>query len=248
MSKAYEIGRKFGALPWWARLLICVAWLYLLLNIPVPTILVTVIALVGMGNSKKRDTSAANLDRLRKEVNTAIATNFEIPTEWVAIDFETSGLRAEIDRIIEIGAIRGTRDDLALSVSNFASLSTLVNPGIELPAKITEITGITSAELQDKGEAPSIAIKELIDFIGDRPCIAFNAKFDRAFLEAECERYGHTPPQTWICALELARKAWPNRPSYTLSALTASMGSQSHRALDDAERALTVYTAAMLRL
>lgn len=248
MSKAYEAGRAVGALPWWARLLLFICWLYALVKLPVLTIIGTIVCIVAMGGSKKRDTSEANLNRLRKEVNTALATNFNIPTEWVAIDFETSGLSAADDRIIEIGAIQGSRDDLALSASTFKTFSTLVNPGLELSDKITDITGISTQMLRTEGEVPSVAIKDLIAFIGDRPCIAFNAKFDRAFLEAECKRYGHTPPERWICALELARQAWPNRPSYKLSDLTASLGNQSHRALDDAQRALTVYTAAMLRL
>ena len=247
MSRAYQAGRQIGSLPWWAKVALAVCWIYCLINLPILTLVGTVAAILLMGRSSDSKLSEKNLDRLRKEVNTAIATNNEIPTEWVALDFETSGLSPTAARIIEIGAIRGTRDDLALCVTNFDTCTSLVNPGIDLDPRITEITGITPDMLKEQGEAPAVAIKELIDFIGDRTCIAFNAKFDRAFLEAECERYGHKPPERWICALELARKAWPNRPSYKLADLTASLGQQSHRAIDDAQRALTVFTAAMLK-
>ena len=52
----------------------------------------------------------------------------------VAVDVETTGIDPEFDRIIEIGAFRPETGEV---------FRMLVNPGRPLPARITELTGIT---------------------------------------------------------------------------------------------------------
>ena len=58
---------------------------------------------------------------------------------FVAFDFETTGLDPYHDKIIEIAAIRF--DDGEIS----DRFETLINPQRNIPAKITEITGISNS-------------------------------------------------------------------------------------------------------
>ena len=95
----------------------------------------------------------------------------------VFLDFETTGLEAGKDHIIEIGALKIDEEGFEHSYSTF------VKPPIpNLPSKIISITGITDEMLVD---APKLdeCIQDFIDFIGDATLVAHNAKFDRAFID-----------------------------------------------------------------
>lgn len=56
--------------------------------------------------------------------------------DFVAIDLETTGLSPYDNKIIELGAVR-YRDGKPVDQYN-----TLINPGVHIPERITEITGI----------------------------------------------------------------------------------------------------------
>lgn len=91
------------------------------------------------------------------------------------LDFETSGLDPERDRVIEMAAIRCYNGEI---VSQF---HTLVRFDGSLPAKITEITGITSNELVN-GMDEETSFRILNRIIGDSVIVAHNAMFDLSFL------------------------------------------------------------------
>ena len=61
--------------------------------------------------------------------------------DYVCVDIETTGIRPKWDRIIEIGAVK-VRD--GKEVDRF---SQLIYPGIHIPPRITELTGITDEML-----------------------------------------------------------------------------------------------------
>ena len=62
---------------------------------------------------------------------------------YIALDLETTGLSPKSDRILEIGAAR------VLNGVVEARYSTLINPRMEIPAKITELTGITQEMVKE---------------------------------------------------------------------------------------------------
>lgn len=64
-----------------------------------------------------------------------------LPADYVALDTETTGLRAQMDQIIEIGAVK------VRGRSVVDSFDTLVDPGSSLDSRIVELTGITDAML-----------------------------------------------------------------------------------------------------
>ena len=72
--------------------------------------------------------------------------------QFIALDFETTGLQVKTDRIIEVAAILFENGE---PTKRFTSL---VKPGIPIPTLIENITGITNKMVED---APSE--KDIID-------------------------------------------------------------------------------------
>ena len=169
-----------------------------------------------------------------------------LPEQFVVVDIETTGLSASRHEIIEIGAIKTNRDS-----DNHITFQALVKPSKEIPRKITEITGITQNMVDKEGEDLESVMREFIEFIGDLRLVAYNAEFDMGFLARSSKGCGLTIRNEYSCALQMARRAWPNMKSYKLAAL-ADQGSLStkgtHRALKDCELALIVYMSAASKL
>ncbi|WP_391573712.1 PolC-type DNA polymerase III [Cohnella sp.] len=98
------------------------------------------------------------------------------------LDFETSGLDPARDRVIEMAAIRCYGGEI---VSQF---QTLVRFEGALAPKITEITGLTSADLVH-GMDEETAFRILNRIIGDSIIVAHNALFDLGFLHHALMRF-----------------------------------------------------------
>lgn len=170
-----------------------------------------------------------------------------IPKRFVVVDLETTGLRSYRHEIIEIGAIKITLDD-----EIHPTFQALIVPKGRISSKITQLTGLDRKTLVRDGSPIEEILPQFLEFCENLPLVAFNAEFDRAFLEATCLKYGHTPPRSsWICALELSRRAWPRRSSYRLSALARDGGcdmANEHRALGDCKRAMEIFIMAAVEL
>ena len=152
--------------------------------------------------------------------------------EVVIIDFETTGLSENYERVIEVGAaiVRGER-----ITKTFA---TLCNPGIKIPSYITDITGITNQMIADHPRTEE-AMPLLKKFIGERVILAHNASFDSQFLHAEMDRANIEVDNHILCTLLLSRRLIQNAENYKLGTLKrhinfkAKKDHKDHRALDD---------------
>jgi DNA polymerase III epsilon subunit family exonuclease len=166
--------------------------------------------------------------------------------EFTVFDLETTGLHRVDDRITELAAIR-------LSVNGeVARMESLVNPGIPIPARVTEITGITD---EDVAGAPreSEVLRQFADFCRGSVLAAHNIEFDAAFVSNGSERHGiEVDVISLQDTLEMARGK-PGKPgliprdsvqNYKLGTLTRALGirhDDAHRAMSDVEA-----TAALL--
>ncbi len=153
--------------------------------------------------------------------------------ELVAIDLETTGLDANQDEIIEIGAVRVVDGQVV------AEYSTLVQPGRTIPALVTTLTGITNDSLIG---APNIraVLSDLQKFVGTAPLLGHNVGFDAGFLAKQ----GLFHENARIDTYELASVLLPTTPRYALSHLTALFGfdiESAHRALYDARATAFVF-------
>lgn len=162
-------------------------------------------------------------------VNNADGRSLDAPV--VALDVETTGLNTRQDRIIEVGAVRIKGGEI---IETFESM---VNPGVPLPQEIIRITGITDQMLID---APSVAqvLPRLMDFIGDCPVAAHNAKFDGGMLNSELARIGRQYDAPLIDTLVMAQKLYPSLSRYRLASVCKHLGvslKNAHRAVHDAK-------------
>ncbi len=169
-----------------------------------------------------------------------------LPEQFVVLDLETTGLDPTKHEIIEIGAVKVTRDS-----NKHVTFQALIKPSKKIPKKITQITGITQEMVEKDGEILESVIKEFLEFIGDLRLVAYNAEFDMGFLKTAAKCFGLTIKNQSSCALKMARRAWPGLKSYNLADL-ANTGDLStkgtHRALKDCELTMIVYTSAASKL
>jgi DNA polymerase III epsilon subunit-like protein len=123
------------------------------------------------------------------------------------LDTETTGLDFANDRITEIGAMVVSEDFQDVE----EGFNTLVwdQSYPVITEEITELTGITTAELVEAGESPAFAFNEVTKLIQRHEVekiIAYNEEFDRNMWAAELNRQGLPIEQgmaiNWACALK----------------------------------------------
>ncbi|HKW59505.1 MAG TPA: exonuclease domain-containing protein, partial [Candidatus Dormibacteraeota bacterium] len=148
--------------------------------------------------------------------------------EYVALDLETTGLDPARDRVIEIGAVAFTAEEIT------SALERLVDPGRAVPDTILRLTGIKPEELRGAA-SPDVALRELSEFIRGRQPVGHGARLDLEFLEAA----GLWDREVQILdTLDIARILLPAAASHSLPLLASEMGfsqPRPHRALDDAD-------------
>ena len=150
--------------------------------------------------------------------------------EYVAFDLETTGLMPRRDKIIEIGAVIMKR---GVELDRF---QTFVDPGCRLTKEVTELTGISDDMLCGAPKIEEI-LPKLLEFIGDRPMVAHNARFDACFVTRECERLGLDHDLTAIDTLILSQNLLPHLNKFKLDIVAKEfeLGNfNHHRAADDA--------------
>jgi DNA polymerase-3 subunit epsilon len=144
------------------------------------------------------------------------------------LDFETTGLDCENDRVIEMAAVRCFNGQI---VSEF---STLVKFDGELSPKITEITGIQKSDLEDALDEDT-AFRVLNRFIGNSIIVAHNAGFDMGFLHHSLMRLaGRSFENDFIDTLTIARSrfSYPHTLTEMCNKLDIELNG-AHRALND---------------
>jgi DNA polymerase III epsilon subunit family exonuclease len=163
---------------------------------------------------------------------------------WIAFDVETTGLVAESDRVVEIGAVRF--DASGRELGRFQSL---VHPGRPMSPAAQAIHGISDADLA--GAAPaSRVLPEFLAFLGDASeaaLVAHNAAFDAGFLGHEIARAGlERPAHVVIDTLALAYRRVPNLNNHRLDTLARLFNLETdgqHRALADCLRVKGLWLA-----
>lgn len=163
------------------------------------------------------------------------------------VDLETTGTRAARDRITEIGIVRVDADTDG-GVPQVTEWSSLVNPGIGVPAAIVALTGITDAMI---AEAPSFAAlaRDIAHLLSGCVFVAHNARFDYGFLKHEFARLERSFTARVLCTVKLSRRLFPYVQGHNLDALIERHHlpvTDRHRALADA-RAIWEFVQTLYR-
>jgi DNA polymerase III epsilon subunit family exonuclease len=160
-----------------------------------------------------------------------MVTDILLP-KFVALDVETTGLKASSQRIIEIALVR-FEDGIET-----ARIDRLVNPNRRIPAYISKLTGLRDDDVEDAAPFADLA-EEVVEFIGDSPLVGHNVSFDIGFVNAELQRarIGKLVNES-IDTLTLATRLVPGlrRPSLDRVAKAVGLSPRKiHRAGIDAE-------------
>lgn len=179
-----------------------------------------------------------------------------LPSEFIVIDTETTGLDYDYCNIIEVSAIKYADGQVT------GKFSTLVKPPLEtiyFPLRkdgagewvtryvdefITKLTGITN-EMLETAPDPSAVFPELLNFLGSSTLIAHNANFDINFIYDAAEKYcNRALTNDYIDTVRIARKVFPDLEHHRLAdiALACKVSqTAAHRAEDDCSVAAQCY-------
>lgn len=156
---------------------------------------------------------------------------------FVVFDLETTGFSPTRNRIIEIGAVKVENGKITERYSTF------VNPGVKIPKRITELTGINDDMVKD---APDIrdVLPQFLEFCKGCILVAHNAGFDYSFLCAKGEELGLSTEFSVVDTVGIARVLFPHQAKYTLDSVAKVLKISlvnHHRAVEDAEATAEIF-------
>ncbi|MEE1137510.1 MAG: PolC-type DNA polymerase III [Acutalibacteraceae bacterium] len=144
-----------------------------------------------------------------------VTGNADMPLSgtFIVFDVETTGLRTDRVRLTEIGAVK------FVDGAERARFQTFVNPEMPIPAKITELTGITNAMVANAPKEAE-AVRKFFEFCGDGVLVAHNATFDTNVLKHTCRRNGIDYNFTHIDTLVMAQSLIEGIKNYKLDSIS----------------------------
>lgn len=160
------------------------------------------------------------------------------------IDVETTGRDPNQDRVIEVGIAVGRGGSV------IARYNWMIQPEMKIHEEAIAVHGIKDEDLKDSPVFAAVAHEIAQALEGCIPA-AYNAGFDRSFLQSEFTRTGEKRFLTgalasgieWIDPLVWARELQREEKSRALGDVAERLGvklENAHRASEDAEAALLV--------
>lgn len=153
---------------------------------------------------------------------------------YVVFDTETTGLDPLIDEVVQLGAVRVVNG----KVVSGEVFETLVNPGIPIPKRSSDVHGITNAMVAD---APHFgdACGRFSTFAADSVFVAHNAAFDMAFLHKQAPKTGQRFDHPVLDTVLMSAAIFGGSAVHTLDAICDRLGivipaENRHTAMGDA--------------
>lgn len=158
-------------------------------------------------------------------------------TDYVVLDFETTGFSSTKDSILEIGAIKVLNNNI---VSQF---NTLINPKSPIPPYISQKIKITDNMVKDAPYIEDI-FEDFYNFLTDLPLVIHNARFDMSFLITKGENLGFNIKNGALDTVSVTREIFPELKKYNLAFLCSHFNiknQNAHRAMSDAFATYQLY-------
>ena len=175
------------------------------------------------------------VDDTKKIVTNPAGQTFK--DEFVVFDLETTGFSAEVDQIIEIGAVKIKDGKITDRFSSF------VNPKVPISFRIENLTGISDSMVMDAPVIEEI-LPKFLDFCKGAVLVAHNAEFDTSFITNKAEKMGIKTNYTYIDTVLLGQFAVPHLSNYKLDTLAKHLKvslENHHRAVDDAQATADIF-------
>ena len=171
-----------------------------------------------------------------------------IDSTYVVFDTETTGFNAGgADQMIEIGAVKLKNGEI---IDRFDEL---IDPKRHIPDKITELT-LISDDMVKGCRSEEEVTKSFMEWTGNLPMVAHNAKFDISFISSAMKKYNLGEfTNTVVDTLELSRTLDQGYARHSLSALVKRYDvpwdeESHHRADYDAEGTALVFAKMLKKL
>lgn len=149
---------------------------------------------------------------------------------FIAFDIETTGINPLSAKITEIGAIK------IINGKVVEEFNELINPLINIPEQIVELTGITDDMVKDRPSINFILPKFLAFADSNLPLLGHNILFDYSFIKYNALMLGKAFERKGIDTLYIARKTLKHLRSRRLGCLCEHYDiklEKAHRALYD---------------
>ena len=162
--------------------------------------------------------------------------------DFCVLDVETTGLDYSHDRIVQIGIIK------VLDNQPVDSLNTYINPEMPIPARSTDIHGITDADVKDAPTYKQIADR-VLSLMNNSTVVGHNVTFDLNFVQRIfpfCSDPDADIKIDYIDTWEYAHRVVSRVQDYKLQTLLAFYGidpGEAHTAYDDARATLELFNA-----
>ena len=156
---------------------------------------------------------------------------------YSVVDIETTGNGYKGQKITEISVLVFDGKKI---INEFTSL---VNPEQNIPAFITNLTGITDAMVRSAPKFYEIA-KKVEEITKDTIFVAHNVNFDYNIIRDEFKSLGFDFKRKKLCTFRLSRKIIPGLSSYSLGNICTAEGIEivaRHRAKGDAEATVELF-------
>jgi len=162
-------------------------------------------------------------------------------TVFCALDLETTGMKASVHKIVEVGMVKFTVDSI---IDEYESL---VNPEQHISQSVTRIHGITNEMVSSSAPISSI-IKKIESFWAGAILVIQNPGFDCAFLARAFYDNGlKMKPIYAIDTAKISKAAYPHLLNHKLNTVSAHIGFsfKHHRALPDARACRQIFLSSL---
>lgn len=166
----------------------------------------------------------------------------DMPRDFVVIDIETTGLKPEVNEMIEIAAIK------VKNMEVIDTFQTLIRPRVLIPYYITNLTGITNPMVANAPHVSEV-LPWFLQFVDKQVLVGHNVNFDINFIyESLMSDFQIPLTNDFVDTLSISRKKLNQVPNHKLDTLSRYFNINSdnnHRALKDCWMTFYVYRELM---